>query len=51
MSAKRGMSKQQRLYYEHINKEKWLREIAEYYQQLKEIESKQHNSINYKNLL
>jgi hypothetical protein len=29
MSVKRGMSKQQRLYYEHNNKEKVLRELED----------------------
>jgi len=36
MSKKRGMSKQQRLYYEHQNKEKIRRELAEFAKQEKE---------------
>ena len=38
MSAKRGMSKQQRLYYEHNNKEKVKEELAELAKQTREIE-------------
>jgi hypothetical protein len=38
MSAKRGMSKQQRLYYEHNNKEKVKQELAELAKQSREIE-------------
>jgi len=38
MSAKRGMSKQQRLYYEHNNKDRVKEELAELAKQTKEIE-------------
>ena len=36
MSKKRMMSKQQRLYYEHANKERVRRELIEYARQQKE---------------
>ena len=38
MSKKRGMSKQQRLYYEYQNKEKVKQELAETIKQEKELE-------------
>ena len=38
MSKKRGMSKQQRLYYEYQNKERVRRELIEYVKQQREIE-------------
>ena len=38
MSKKRGMSKQQRLYYEYQNKEKVRQELIEYVKQQREIE-------------
>lgn len=38
MSNKRGMSKQQRLYYEYANKEKVREELIEYIKQQKELE-------------
>jgi hypothetical protein len=38
MSKKRGMSKQQRLYYEYQNKEKVRQELIEYVKQTKEFE-------------
>lgn len=42
------MSKQQRLYYEYTNKERLIREIAEYYRQLQELEKqRQHRFENY----
>jgi hypothetical protein len=36
MSKKRGMSKQQRLYYEYQNKERIRQELAEYVKQEKD---------------
>ena len=38
MSKKRGMSKQQRLYYEYQNKDKVRQELIEYVKQQREIE-------------
>jgi len=38
MSKKRMMSKQQRLYYEHNNKEKVQRELVEMVKQSREVE-------------
>ena len=38
MSKKRGMSKQQRLYYEYQNKEKVRQELIEYIKQSRELE-------------
>ena len=38
MSNKRGMSKQQRLYYEYQNKDRVRQELIEYVKQQKEIE-------------
>ena len=38
MSKKRGMSKQQRLYYEYQNKEKVRQELIEYVKQQRELE-------------
>ena len=38
MSNKRGMSKQQRLYYEYANKERVREELIEYVKQLRELE-------------
>ena len=43
MSKKRGMSKQQRLYYEYQNKEKVRQELIEYIKQSRDLE-------NYKNI-
>jgi hypothetical protein len=40
MSKKRGMSKQQRLYYEYQNKERVRQELVEIAKQTKEIEDK-----------
>jgi hypothetical protein len=40
MSKKRGMSKQQRLYYEYQNKERVRQELAEFVKQSKEIQDK-----------
>ena len=39
MSKKRGMSKQQRLYYEYQNKDRVRRELIEYVKQQKEHEN------------
>jgi len=38
MSKKRGMSKQQRLYYEYQNKDKVKQELIEYVKQAREME-------------
>jgi hypothetical protein len=38
MSVKRGMSKQQRLYYEHNNKEKVLQELQDKAKETREAE-------------
>jgi hypothetical protein len=38
MSKKRGMSKQQRLYYEYQNKDKVREELIEYTKQVRELE-------------
>ena len=38
MSKKRGMSKQQRLYYEYQNKDRVKQELIEYVKQVKEFE-------------
>lgn len=38
MSNKRGMSKRQRLYYEHQNKDKLREELIEYAKQVREVE-------------
>ena len=38
MSKKRGMSKQQRLYYEYQNKDKVREELIEYNKQVREVE-------------
>ena len=38
MSVKRGMSKQQRLYYEHNNKEKVLQELQDKAKEVREME-------------
>ena len=43
MSAKRGMSKQQRLYYEHNNKEKVKEELAELAKQMTEVDRESIN--------
>lgn len=40
MSNKRGMSKQQRLYYEYANKERVRKELIEYVKQVREHENK-----------
>lgn len=40
MSKKRGMSKQQRLYYEHQNKDKIREELIELTKQIKDMENK-----------
>ena len=39
MSKKRGMSKQQRLYYEYQNKDRIKQELIEYVKQQKEYEN------------
>lgn len=41
MSAKRGMSKQQRLYYEYNNKEKVLQELEDKAKDLRDMEEKE----------
>jgi hypothetical protein len=47
MSKKRGMSKQQRLYYEYQNKERVRQELAEFVKQEKEvITTDTHKSYN-----
>jgi len=40
MSKKRGMSKQQRLYYEYQNKDKIRQELIELTKQIKDMEDK-----------
>ena len=51
MSLKRLRSKQQRLYYEHANKERLQKELAEYYRQLKELQDKYTSYYNHEHLL
>jgi hypothetical protein len=47
MSKKRGMSKQQRLYYEYQNKERVRQELVEFVKQEKQIEKTDiHKSYN-----
>ena len=47
MSKKRGMSKQQRLYYEYQNKERVRQELIEYIKQQREIEQlRQYRNYN-----
>lgn len=49
MSKKRGMSKQQRLYYEYQNKERVRQELIEYVKQSSEIEKNRITNILHKN--
>ena len=47
MSKKRGMSKQQRLYYEYQNKERVRQELIEYVKQQRELEQiRDHRKYN-----
>jgi hypothetical protein len=48
MSKKRGMSKQQRLYYEYQNKDKVKQELIEFVKQQKEYENLRELQIKYK---
>jgi hypothetical protein len=48
MSKKRGMSKQQRLYYEYQNKDRVKQELIEYVKQVKEYENIRELQIKYK---
>jgi hypothetical protein len=48
MSKKRGMSKQQRLYYEYQNKDKVRQELIEYVKQVKEFEKYKQVEFRYK---
>jgi len=47
MSAKRGMSKQQRLYYEHNNKDRVKEELAELAKDTNEIDTKYGKFITF----
>ncbi len=51
MSKKRGMSKQQRLYYEYQNKEKVKEELVEYIKQKHSLEKCKTNDGQIKNIL
>ena len=48
MSKKRGMSKQQRLYYEYQNKDRVKQELIEYVKQQREYEAIRELQIKYK---
>jgi hypothetical protein len=48
MSNKRGMSKQQRLYYEYQNKDRIRQELIEYVKQVKEFEKYKQMEFKYK---
>jgi len=48
MSKKRGLSKQQRLYYEYQNKDRVKQELIEYVKQQKEYENTRELQIKYK---
>ena len=48
MSKKRGMSKQQRLYYEYQNKDRVREELIEYIKQIKEYESNRDTQFKFK---
>ena len=48
MSKKRGMSKQQRLYYEYQNKDRVKQELIEYVKQLKEHENLREMQFKYR---
>lgn len=51
MSKKRGMSKQQRLYYEYQNKEKVREELVEYIKQKHSLEKYKSDDEQIKNIL
>ena len=51
MSKKRNMTKRQRLYYEYTNRDRIKRELAEYYQSIKEIQDKYTIYFNRETLL
>jgi Icc-related predicted phosphoesterase len=51
MSKKRGMSKQQRLYYEYQNKEKVKEELVEYIKQKHSLEKCKTNDEQIRNIL
>lgn len=46
MSNKRGMSKQQRLYYEYARKERVREELIEYVKQVNEVEKNRNTHKN-----
>lgn len=48
MSKKRGMSKQQRLYYEYQNKDKVKQELIEYVKQQREHENIREPQFRYR---
>jgi len=48
MSKKRGMSKQQRLYYEYQNKDRVKQELIEFVKQQREHENNKEIYIKYK---
>ena len=48
MSKKRGMSKQQRLYYEYQNKDRIKQELVEYVKQVKEYENRRELQFRYR---
>jgi hypothetical protein len=48
MSKKRGMSKQQRLYYEYQNKDRVRQELIEYVKQVKEFENRREPQFRYR---
>ena len=48
MSKKRGMSKQQRLYYEYQNKDRVRQELIEYIKQVKELEKYRQPEYRYR---
>jgi hypothetical protein len=48
MSKKRGMSKQQRLYYEYQNKDRVRQELIEYVKQVKEFEKYKQTEFRYR---
>jgi hypothetical protein len=48
MSKKRGMSKQQRLYYEYQNKDRVRQELIEYVKQVKDYEKYKTMEFRYK---
>lgn len=48
MSNKRGMSKQQRLYYEYQNKDRIRQELIEYVKQSRELEKYKQPDYRYR---